>query len=272
MDALEIVSYVILVGLTAFVFVEYVVGSWRVFEKQRNRVLLTCIVGGFWIAQGAVFLSVVPALKIINIPFVVLGLFLPPTVVLVLLLVSPLARRLSDDMSLRWTISTVESVPRIIVGTLFIVWFFLGRLPPIFAWVAGPGDIISGVFAIIAVFQLKGVAEYFGITSRHWSPNDIMNNKSVVVHEKDVPQLVKRINMAIWLVGFGIADFFAAPISAGITFGLGNPALPMSKRPMGFIPMWLVPAAFAMEVVAIRQLVVLKRFIRNAATVSDVEQ
>ncbi len=272
MQALDIVSYVILCSLAAFVWLEYVIGSWRLFAKSERRLLLTFLVGLYWIAHGTLFLSFVPALKIINIPFVVSALFLPPTLVLIALLTSPAARDTADRISLRWTISTLEGAARIIVGTLFIVWYFMNRLPPIFAWVAGPGDIISGIAAFIAVAQLEPVAEYFEIERRHWSTSDIINSGPSVVAPEDVPKLIKRLNIALILVIVGILDFFAAPISAGISLGLGNPARAMSSRPMGFVPMFLVPSVFAMEVVAVRQLIVVKRYIRSARKLPDVEQ
>lgn len=269
---LDIASYVILCGLAVYIWLLYVVGSWNLWKDNPRRLLLTVLVGGYWIAQGAFFLSLVPALQIQVIGFVAFALFLPPTAVFIALLTSDAARHTADRVSLKWAIETVEGPARIIVGTLFIVWFFLDRLPPIFAWIAGPGDIISGVLAIIAVHLLKPVAKYVEIERSHWSAKDVIDALPKSIPPEDAKMLLNRINIALAFVAIGIADFFAAPASAGVTFAVGAPATALSKRPLGFVPMLLVPMAFAMEVVAVRQLRVLKRHIRAAGEQTDVEQ
>lgn len=267
---LDSVSYVILCGIAAYIWIQYVLGSWILWAESPKRLLFTCLVSLYWIAQGVFFLSLVPALQINQIGFVAFALFLPPTAVCIALLTSDAARRSADRISLKWAIETVEGPARIVVGILFIVWFFLGKLPPIFTWVAGPGDIIGGVLAIIAVYLLKPVANYVKIERNHWSAKDVVDALPKYIPPEDARMLLNRVNIALAFVAVGIADFFAAPASAAISFIVGSPATALSKRPLGFVPMLLVPMAFAMEVVAVRQLRQLKRLISEAAKEVEV--
>lgn len=248
---LDIVSYVILDGFAAYMWQQYFIGSWNLWAESPRRLLFISLMGAYWIAHGVVFLSLVPALQIQVIGLVVLALLGPPTAVFIALLTSGAARRTADRISLKWAIETVEAGARIIVGVLFVVWFFLDRLPPIFAWVAGIGDIISGILAIIAVNLFKPVAKYVGIEKNHWSVKDLVDALPNYIPPEDAKMLLRRINIALAFVAVGIADFFAAPDSAAVYFIFGDPATALSKRALGFVPMLLVPMCFAMEVVAI---------------------
>ena len=72
-----------------------------------------------------------------------------------------------DNISLKFAIQTMEASQRIIVGTIFLFWYFNNRLQAIFAWIAGPGDIISGILAFYAIQRLNIFKQIIGLKNEH---------------------------------------------------------------------------------------------------------
>ena len=69
--------------------------------------------------------------------------------------------------------------------------------------------------------------------------------------------------IAIWFVAFGIADFIVAPGSSGVGFGIGTPPDSIGDAPLYFVPLFLVPTALVLEVIAMRQLLALKSILND---------
>lgn len=132
-----------------------------------------------------------------------------------------------------------------------------------FAWVAGPGDIISGVFAYIAIRMLDNVAEYFGVSKRNLNVADVAEKLPTSIPEGDLRVLKRTVIIGIVLVAVGIAGFIVASASAAISFVLGFPATELTHAPLGFVPMLLVPQVFVLEVFAKRQLHVMRIGLRR---------
>ena len=258
-DVFRLVTFLIIGALVAFQTLHYTVASRRFFSTQSTprRALLAGTITLYWVVQGAVLLTVVPMLPFNEFPIIAPALLGPPAVV-ALALLAPRFRAVADRVSLRWAIASVEGPSRIIVGFVFIAWWARGLLPPIFAWVAGPGDILGGVLAYFAMRELAKVADACGLAKKHWSVTDVLRELPESLPEAQLRALRRSVITAIALVAVGIADFFAAPASAAISLLAGNPATALARRPLGFVPMLLVPQVFVLEVLAMRQLHVMR--------------
>ena len=179
----------------------------------------------------------------------------------------------------------MEAWQRIMVGNIFIYWYFNQRLTAIFAWIAGPGDIIAGILSYYAVMRLSIFQEITGLQDEHWSINDLKktskfdkeNNLNIDIDT--IKKLKYNLRIATWFVWFGIFDFIAAPASTGVGIAIGTPADQVANVPLAFVPLFLVPTALVCEVIAMRQLIQLKKivnqyeqkFLNNKANSKDLE-
>ncbi|WP_430909304.1 hypothetical protein [Maribacter sp. 2-571] len=263
--ALDDASLLILGTLVLFQLTHYTVASWKFFKNSKGRFLKTASVTLFWIVYGVVFVSSVTAIpSYVNaVPYVLCGLYLPSVIAIVLLLVSQKFRTFTERMSLRWMIQSVAGPARMIVGMLFLVWFFAERLPGVVAWIAGPGDWISGFIAFFAVGYLTIFQKTAGLSDKHWSLTSFRKATAEKPFSRNKKILVRNLHIAIILVGFGILDFILAPASTAVSIALGEIPEAMGKLPLTLIPLVLVPQVLVLEVLAMHQLIGLKRMLRN---------
>jgi hypothetical protein len=81
-----------------------------------------------------------------DVPTIQLGIFLPILVGALLIWRSPLVGRIIDAVPQQWLVSI--QVYRTL-GVIFLILYASGRLPGLFAWPAGVGDILVGLTAPI---------------------------------------------------------------------------------------------------------------------------
>ncbi|MEL6253262.1 MAG: hypothetical protein AAFR87_14725 [Bacteroidota bacterium] len=258
---LEGISFATLGGLAIFQYLHFVIASWRFWEGNKNRILYTALIALYWIAHGSFFLSYVPNIASYekSVPYILLALYSPSIFALIGFAISPTFRRFSDQISLPWAIASVEGPARMIVGVLFLFWYFAGRLPGVVAWIAGPGDWIAGFISFYAVAHLSIFSKKAGISKKDWSLADLQASNLFSGKSLDLSKMKRKLNLAILMVAFGILDFFAAPISTQISVFWDNPPQEMGLLPLGIIPMLLVPQVLLLEVFAMRQMLVLKK-------------
>jgi hypothetical protein len=265
-EVIRIISLYILGGLVVFQSLHYFFGGLRFWKDHPRKYFYTACVMAFWAIHGALYLTLVPTLDsyIQAAPFVVLALYTPPLLVLAAILFSARFRNTCDRVSLRWAIQSVEGPARIIAGTVFIIWFFGGMLPGYFAWIAGPGDIIAGAISFWAVHRLKHVSEHLGVSDKHWSAGHLVERVPIVIDSQQKQIFNRHIVFAMILVGFGILDFILAPASSGWSVIMGQVPNALGQIPLGLIPMLLVPQVFVLEIIAMRQLILIRRTLSNA--------
>jgi len=262
---LEYISILTLGGLVLFQLTHFTLASWKFLQNDKYRFFKTFLVPLFWIIYGSYFVTTVVNLNSYteSIPFVLCGLYLPSITAIILLGISKKFRNFVDQTSLRWTIQSVEGPARMIVGIIFLFWFFAGRLPGIVAWVAGPGDWIAGFIAFYAVKRLRIFKKTAGLTSKHWSIEDFKNNLNKKNLNLKIAKMNKNLNIATAFVAFGILDFILAPASTAISILNGNVPEEMGRIPLTLIPLVLVPQVLLLEIFAMRQLIGLKKIIKK---------
>jgi len=262
-QTLEIISFLTLGGLVVFQLLHYILASWRFWENKKYRLGRTALVGMFWIGYGLFFVLTVTRIDsyVDAIPFVLAGLYTPSLLAILLLIFSKKFRAFVDQISLKWSIESVEGPARMIVGIIFLFWFFAGRLPGVVAWVAGPGDWIAGFISFYAVRRLQLFAKTAGVKNEHWSISDLRKQDFLAKLKANKTDLRRNLWIAIAFVAFGIFDFIAAPASTAVSIMLGNVPEEMGRLPLTLIPLVLVPQVLLLEIFAMRQLLGLRKML-----------
>lgn len=251
------VSMLALGGLAVFQYLHYIIAAWRYWRNSPDRVFWTTSVALSWAIFGAVALGfrLTEPSYVAGLPITLTALYAPSVVAIMALLISPKFRAFADSLSLRWMIFGFAGPARMIVGVIFLLWYFAGRLPAIVAWIAGPGDWISGFITIWAISYLGRLAEHASIGEKDWSARDLQERMPKVSD----PILERRLRRSVWIalacVIFGIADFLAAPASTAISIAWGEVPEEMGRLPLALIPHLLVPQVLVLEVLALRQLI-----------------
>ena len=264
---LDIISWICLGGMIIYQYGYFIYYFQYMYPNKRT--LLTAIVAIYWLCQFFAFPA--PVIFTNNaydqpIYIVLLALYLPTIIVLIGMKISTSFCEILDNISLRWSIKNMEAWQRIMVGNIFIYWYFNQRLTAIFAWIAGPGDIIAGVLSYYAVMRLAVFQEVTSLENEHWSINDIKkkwNSNEIKIDENMIKRLRYNLRIATWFVWFGILDFIAAPASVRIGQMIGTPPEEISNAPLTFVPLFLVPTALVCEVIAMRQLLQLKKLLNQ---------
>ncbi|NHF61430.1 hypothetical protein FK220_018905 [Flavobacteriaceae bacterium TP-CH-4] len=262
---LEYLSFAVLGALVLFQLLHFVMAGWRFWKESPWRIVRTLAVGAFWVFYGLFFVITVTGIPSYKeaVPYVLCGLYAPSLLAIVLLILSQKFRKFVDRMSLRWTIQSVEGPARMIVGILFLFWFFAGRLPGVVAWVAGPGDWIAGFIAFHAVRRLHIFKDVAGIGNQHWSISDFRKGIQGKSFSPYKDRMKRHLNLAIAFVGFGILDFILAPASTALSIMLGEVPEEMGRLPLTLIPLVLVPQVLLLEVFAMHQLIGFKRLLQT---------
>ena len=200
-------------------------------------------------------------------PIVISALNLPSVLSVALLATSSKFRAFVHTLSLRFLIEYVEAVGRIIVGFVFLAWWHQDRLPGYFAWVAGPGDILSGVFAFMATrWALAPMLQSHPAASAQDILKALEERKrlSASAYDKsDLDALLGRVHWAMGLVLLGILDFVAAPASSIFSIAMGQVPEALGSIPLAMVPTCLVPTAFALEIWAMCQLWGLRQWLKE---------
>lgn len=252
---MELTTMALMMALMVFQTGSFIIAAARYFRRHWLAILGVL---AYWGAHALLFLGALSdhASYQDGVGWVVLALYSPSILSLLALAISRRARGLVDGMSLQWLIASVEGPARIIVGTTFLLWWAAGALPGAFAWVAGPGDILAGVFAFLAMWVLRPLARQADLKGRHFSALELERRwqaRGMIPHDARW-----RINLAIALVLFGVLDFLAAPAASGLAIALGTPPEAMGQLPLAIVPRFLVPQVLLLEVFALRQLFVLR--------------
>jgi hypothetical protein len=203
------------------------VGAWRVGSGEgRARVVagLTAWLAAF-LALGVA--GAFAAADDRPVPIIAIGIVLPVLVGLWLLRPGTAVSRFTDSIPLH---SLIDVQLYRVVGGVFIVAWAIGRMPAIFALVAGLGDIAVGL-----------AAPYVGARV-----------------ERD-PQGARRLAIG-WNIA-GITDLVVAVALGAATSPtplwpplLGHPNPLISRLPFVLIPVFLVPLSILLHVVALRRL------------------
>ncbi len=176
------------------------------------------------------------------VPTVPFGLLVPIVIGVALFRRVPLLRKLVEGTPQSWLVSV--QVFRL-EGLIFLTLLAAGRLPGAFAWPAGVGDMIIGLFApIVGIAFARGIR---GSTGWLW----------------------------VWNL-LGITDLIVAVATGFLTspsplqiLSLDKPNELISAFPLVMIPVFLVPLAFLLHLASLYKLGQLKaekRTLRRAAS------
>jgi len=170
-----------------------------------------------------------------QLPLLPVAIFLPLVIGIPLLLLSKRVGQLLDAMPANWLVAL--QLYRVI-GSQWLAYWLLGRLPGLWALPAGSGDVLTGLFAVTAATALaSGTAE---------------GRKAAV----------------LWNI-FGLADFVVA-ITLGMIITPGpfqlivpqGPNVGLDGYPNVLTPAFVVPSSILLHVLSLRQL---RRRSRSAA-------
>jgi hypothetical protein len=198
--------------------------------KQRAAWLAVAVplvlwLGVVWVlaARGA-FLAT-PGVR--GIPALPVAIGAPVVVGLILLLRSPRVAKLLDATPPSWLIGV--QVYRAL-GFIFLVSWYLGTMPGLFALPAGIGDVIVGLTALPTALRVSSGTE-----------------------------AGRRAGMA-WNV-FGLVDLTVAITTGFLTVpgpgllpGLSHPNMELGTFPIVLIPAFMVPASIVLHALSLRQL------------------
>lgn len=256
-DQLHTITLLVLLALAAHQTWQYA----RVLPRSLGRPPRTgLLVAAAWVLYGTVNVATVTRASSYAdaVGAVLLGLYVPALLAVVALAVSPAARARADRLPLRWLVATVQGWPRMVVGVVFLLWWAAGLLPAVVAWVAGPGDWIAGWAARREVRRLTPLARDAGIEHDDWTVAQLRRappgatSGAVRAHRTAVV-------VVLGVVAFGVADFVAAPASTAVAIALGDVPEAMGALPLALVPLLLVPQVLLLDVLAIHQLLELRR-------------
>ena len=201
--------------------------DWPAQERIRTVGTVTVVLG-VWFA-GAIVLSLMDTFQTgpDAIPTLQYGIVLPILIGGVLIWRSPQVARIIDAVPQFWLVGV--QLYRA-VGVLFLILYASGKLPGLFAWPAGIGDILVGVLAPFVAFA--------------YARNPAKNG-----------DLVAAWN---W---FGIGDLVIAVATGFISapsllqpFAVEPPNLLISLFPLVLVPIFLVPLSILLHIASLTKL------------------
>ena len=197
-------------------------------QERRRTVSAVAFILILWLA-GAITLGTMGAFHATSgdVPTIQYGVFLPILIGALLIWRSPLVARIIDAVPQQWIVS-VQFYRAL--GVIFLILYARGKLPGLFAWPAGVGDVVVGVMAPIV-----GLA---------YARNPQQNG-----------DLVAGFNL------FGIADlaiavstgFLTAP-SLAQPFAVEPPNELITLYPLVLIPVFLVPVSILVHLASLAKL------------------
>jgi hypothetical protein len=201
--------------------------NWPAQDRKRALVVVSVILLG-WLA-AAIALGGAGAYHVAadGIPTIQYGIFIPIAIGLVLLWRSELANRMLDAVPQSWLVGV--QLYRAL-GVIFLILYAAGKLPGLFAWPAGTGDIAVGLLApIVGIAYARSPGENAGLV-RGWNLFGILD-------------LVVAVTM-----GFATAPSALRLIDVQPTSEM------MTVLPMVLIPIFLVPLSIVLHAASLVKL------------------
>lgn len=201
--------------------------EWSCQDQRRViRISATVLIGWFGMAFALGFLEVYRAVPD-RIPTIPYGILVPIVIGGMLIVRSSTMARVLDAVPQHWLIGV--QLYRAL-GAIFLILYGAGKLPGLFAWPAGLGDVLVGVLApVVAVAYARGPDK-----------ND---------------DLVSAWNI------FGMVDLIVAVASGFSTspspfqlFAFDQPNELVSTFPLVLIPTYLVPVSVLLHIASMTKL------------------
>ncbi len=224
--------YYVLAG-TAGIIVSILYGLNRALaawpERDRRRaVLASAVVLVGWLAV-AIGLSAAGVYHVTSaaIPTIQYGILVPILIGALLIFRSDAAKRIVDAVPQPWIVGV--QLYRAL-GVVFLILYATGKLPALFAWPAGAGDIAIGLLApVVGLAYARAPREAAGLV-RAWNVLGILD-------------LVVAVS-----TGFITAPSLFQPIEVQPTSEL------MTMFPMVLIPVFLVPVSIVLHIASLTKL------------------
>jgi hypothetical protein len=201
--------------------------GWPVRDRQRTVWMVAVLLGGWFSAALLTSWFGLYRTTLHGTPTIQYGLLIPIIAGLAFFRRSVTLRRVIEALPQRWLVSV--QVYRM-EGLIFLVLYAAGHLPGVFAWPAGMGDILVGLFAPVV-----------GAAYAHGSRN-----------------------AAGWLRAWnllGIADLIVAVTTGFLTspsplqmFAFDAPNQLISAFPLAMIPVFLVPLSILLHLASLHKL------------------
>ncbi len=180
----------------------------------------------YLISVGFAIRGIYQASVNVKIPALPFAIFLPVILGLTVIFRSKTAQKIVDSVPLSWLVG-VQSYR--VLGGIFLVLYFYGKLPGQFALPSGIGDVLVGLMAFVLLFSIKKIAK-----------------PSFVIY--------------VWNI-LGILDFMDA-IATGImtspgklqVMSLSHPNILATAYPLVLIPIFIVPLSFILHGICIWKL------------------
>jgi len=198
-------------------------------EPDRNRtVFVSAAILVGWlaiaVALGAVGVYQVDASAIPTIQY---GILLPILIGALLIWRSPLVARIIDAVPQQWIVSV--QLYRAL-GVIFLILYATGKLPGLFAWPAGVGDIAIGLLAPVVGFAYARFPRDAAALVKAWNVLGILD-------------LIVAVT-----TGFLTAPSLLQPFAVQPTGDL------MTVLPMVLIPVYLVPLSIVLHLASLAKL------------------
>jgi hypothetical protein len=200
---------------------------WPAQERRRAGLIAGIMLIGWLAAAIALGGAGVYHVAADGIPTIQYGIFIPIAVGLLLLWRSALMSRILDAVPQPWLVGV--QLYRAL-GVIFLILYAMGKLPGLFAWPAGVGDIAVGLAApVVALAYARAPHENAGLVGA-WNLFGIFD-------------LIVAVTM-----GFATAPSALRLIDVQPTSEL------MTVLPMVLIPTFLVPLSIVLHVASLKKL------------------
>ncbi len=201
--------------------------AWTAQDRSRAVVASAAILMSWLALSIALAASGVYHVTATGIPTLQYGLLLPILIGVILIWRSDLVRRILDAVPQPWIVGV--QLYRAL-GVMFLILYASGRLPALFAWPAGVGDIAIGLSApLVGLAYARAPREAAGPV-RAWNVLGILD-------------LVVAVT-----TGFLTAPSLISPIEVHPTSEL------MTMLPMVLIPVYLVPISIVLHIASLAKL------------------
>jgi hypothetical protein len=195
--------------------------AWRAAERRRAFALTGAILLGWLAIAYGLAASGFYHVTADGIPTIQYGVLLPIIIGVILIWRSDLAHRIIDAVPQAWIVGV--QLYRAL-GVVFLVLYAAGRLPTLFAWPAGVGDIVVGLSApLVGYAYARAPRESAGVV-RAWNVLGILD-------------LVVALT-----TGFLTAPSLISPIEVHPSSEL------MTMLPMVMVPVYLVPLSIVLHI------------------------
>jgi hypothetical protein len=201
--------------------------AWTAKDRSRAVVVSAAVLLGWLALSIALAASGFYHVTASAIPTLQFGLLLPILIGVLLIFRSETARRILDAVPQPWIVGV--QLYRAL-GVVFLILYAAGRLPSLFAWPAGGGDIAIGLCApVVGLAYARAPREAVGLV-RAWNVLGILD-------------LVVAVT-----TGFLTTPSLISPIDVHPTSEL------MTMLPMVLIPVYLVPLSIVLHIASLAKL------------------